>query len=417
MKSLVPRRANVALVLAVVYIDMLGLGLAFPILPRLVQQFEGGNFSRASWVFGLLASAYALMQFLLAPALGALSDRFGRRPILLLSLLGMGVNYLVLATAPSLAWLVIGRVIAGAMGASYSTASAYLADITPPEKRAQSFGLIGAAFGFGFITGPAIGGFLGDIDLRLPFLVASGLSFANLVFGLFILPESLAPENRRAFRLARANPVGALADIGRYKLVLPLVAVFVLATFANKVAETTWVLFATYRFHWSAGAVGLSLAMVGVIFVVGQGGLVRIVVPRLGERRAILVGLLVSAVVMVLYGIVPQGWMVYPVMCLMLFGWIVAQPTTMGLMSRALPANEQGLLQGVVASINSLCAILAPPVWAAIFAYFVSPAAPLVVPGAAFDGAALVFLAALVVAVRTLSPKTAAASSPQPEPA
>ena len=176
VKSFIPRKASIALVLAVVYVDMLGVGLAFPVLPKLVQQFEGGDFSRASWVFGLLAAAYALMQFLLAPALGALSDRFGRRPVILISLFGMGINYLVLATAPSLAWLVAGRIVAGAMGASYSTAAAYLADITPPEKRAQSFGLIGAAFGFGFITGPAIGGFLGDVDLRLPFLVASGLA-------------------------------------------------------------------------------------------------------------------------------------------------------------------------------------------------------------------------------------------------
>jgi DHA1 family tetracycline resistance protein-like MFS transporter len=414
---MIARRGNIALVLAVVYVDMLGIGLAFPLLPRLVQHFEGGNFSRASWIFGLLAAAYALMQFLLAPALGALSDRFGRRPVLLLSLLGMGINYLVLATAPSLAWLAIGRVVAGAMGASYSTANAYLADITPPEKRAQSFGLIGAAFGFGFITGPAIGGLLGDIDLRLPFLVASGLSFANLAFGFFILPESLAAENRRAFSLSRANPVGALADIGRYQSVLNLVVVFILATFANRVAESTWVLFATYRFHWSAAAVGFSLAMVGVMFVVGQGGLVRLVVPKFGERRAILLGLSVSAVVVVLYGIVPEGWMVYPVMLLALFGWTIAQPATMGLMSRALPANEQGMLQGAVASMNSLTAVVGPPIWTAIFAYFVSPSAVVVIPGAAFDGSALVFLVALVVAARTLWPNQIALAETQAEPA
>jgi len=414
--SLLSRKANIALVLAVVYVDMLGIGLAFPLLPKLVQQFEGGSFSRASWIFGLLAAAYALMQFLLAPALGALSDRFGRRPVILISLFGMGINYLVLATAPSLAWLVAGRLVAGAMGASYSTAAAYLADITPPEKRAQSFGLIGAAFGFGFITGPAIGGFLGDVSLRLPFLVASGLSFANLVFGFFMLPESLAVENRRPFRLARANPVGALADIGRYRSMLPLILVFVLATFANKVSETTWVLFSTYRFHWSAGAVGLSLAMVGVTFVVAQGGLVRIVVPKIGERRAIFLGLFVSAVVVVLYGIVPQGWMVYPVMVLGLFGWIIAQPAAMALMSRTLPPNEQGLLQGVVASINSICAVAGPPVWTGIFAYFVSPAAPRILPGAAFDGSALVFLLALAIALRTLS-SNAATTAVQVEPA
>lgn len=393
-------KANIALVLAVVYVDMLGLGLAFPILPQLIRSLEHGDFSRASWIFGLIAAAYALMQFLLAPTLGALSDRFGRRPVLLLALAGMGINYLVLAAAPTLGWLIAGRLIAGAMGASYSTASAYLADITPPEKRAQSFGLIGAAFGFGFITGPALGGFLGNIDLRLPFLAASILSFANLVFGFFFLPESLAPENRRSFNLARANPVGALVEIGRTRVVLGLMLVFLLATFANRVAESTWVLFASYRFHWSTAQVGLSLAMVGVVFVVGQGGLVRIVVPMLGERRAILLGLLVSAGVVVLYGLVPQGWMVYPAMLLWLFGWTIAQPATMGVMSRSVPANEQGLLQGAIASMNSLCAIVAPPVWTSLFAYFVSPAAPAIIPGAAFDGAALVFLLAFALAAR-----------------
>jgi DHA1 family tetracycline resistance protein-like MFS transporter len=401
-------RADIALVLAVVYVDMLGLGLAFPILPQLIRSFEHGDFSRASWIFGLIAAAYALMQFLLAPMLGALSDRFGRRPVLLLALAGMGINYLVLAVAPTLGWLVAGRLVAGAVGASYSTASAYLADITPPEKRAQSFGLIGAAFGFGFITGPALGGLLGDFGLRLPFLAASILSFANLVFSFFLLPESLAPENRRRFDIARANPVGALIEIGRTRAVLGVMFVFLLATFANRVAESTWVLFVTYRFHWSTAAVGLSLAMVGVVFVVGQGGLVRIVVPRLGERRAIRLGLLVSAGVVALYGLVPQGWMVYPVMLLWLFGWTIAQPAAMGVMSRSLPANEQGLLQGAIASMNSLCAILAPPVWTSLFAYFVSSAAPAIIPGAAFDGAACVFLLAFALAGRLFAERSAA---------
>jgi len=402
-----PRKASIVLVLAVVYIDMLGIGLAFPILPRLIQRFEGGDFSKGAWIFGLLAAAYALMQFLFAPALGALSDRFGRRPVLLLALLGMGINYIVLATAPTLGWLVVGRIVAGAMGASFSIANAYLADITPPEKRAQSFGLIGAAFGFGFITGPAIGGVLGNIDLRLPFFVASGLSFANLAFGFFMLPESLAPANRRPFKFARANPLGALGAIGHQPAVLSLLLVFVLATFANRVAESTWVLFASYRFHWSPAAVGISLAMVGVMFVIGQGGLVRIVVPKLGERRAILLGLFVSAVVFVLYGSVPQGWMVYPVMVLALFGWTIAQPASMGVMSRSVPADEQGLLQGAIASMNSLTAVAGPPIWTGIFAYSVSRSAPLIVPGAAFYGGALVFLLALVLAARISSPSPA----------
>ncbi len=397
------RRSSVVLVLAVVYIDMLGLGLAFPILPRLIRHFEGGDFTRASLMFGFIAAGYALMQFLLAPVLGALSDRFGRRPVILLALLGMGINYLVMAVAPNLLWLFVGRLIAGAMGATFSTANAYLADITPPEKRAQSFGLIGAAFGFGFITGPALGGFLGDIDLRLPFLVASGLSFVNFAFGYFILPESLARELRKAFSFRRANPLGALAEIGRYGSMSRNLLVFLLATFANRVAETTWVLFTAYRFHWNGTQIGLSLAMVGVMFVVGQGGLVRIVVPRLGERRAVLFGLCASAMGISLYGIVPEGWMVYPVMILGLFGWTIAQPALMGLMSRAVPADEQGLLQGAVASASSLTSIAAPPVWTGIFAYFVSASAPAIIPGAAFFAAALVFVLAFILASRTAS--------------
>ena len=404
------RRASIALVLAVVYVDMLGIGLAYPILPRLIQHFEHGSVSRASVIFGFVGAGYAFMQFMLAPTLGALSDRFGRRPVILLALLGMGINYLALAIAPNLLWLVVGRLVAGAMGATFSTANAYLADITPPEKRAQSFGLIGAAFGFGFITGPALGGFLGDIDIRLPFLFASILSFANLAFGWFILPESLADENRKAFRISRANPLGVVAEIGRFGGVLRDLAVFVLATFANRVAETTWVLFTTYRFHWTGAQVGLSLAMVGVMFVVGQGGMVRIVVPLLGERRAVILGLTVSSLGVSLYGLVPQGWMVYPVMVFGLFGWTIAQPSLMALMSRAVSADEQGLLQGAVASANSLTSIAAPLVWPAVFAYFVSGAAPGIVPGAAFFGAAVVFASALLLALRAgprLRPQTA----------
>ena len=403
------RRASTVLILAGVYIDMLGIGLAFPILPRLIQHFVGGDFARASWIFGLISSAYALTQFFLAPVVGGLSDRFGRRPVLLLALLGMGINYLAMAFAPTLGWLVAGRLIAGAMGATLSTANAYLADITPPEKRAQSFGLIGAAFGFGFITGPALGGYLGDIDIRLPFLFAAGLSFANLAGGYFILPESLQPENRRAFSLARANPLGALGEIGRVAALPGLLLIFLLATFANQVAPTTWVLFTSYRFGWNGTEVGLSLAVVGVVFLVGQGGLVRVMVPMLGERRTILLGLSVSVVTVLSYCFATAGWMLYPPMLLGVFGWIVAQPAVMSLMSRAMPPNEQGLLQGAIASINSLTTIVAPPVWTGVFAYFVSPAAPVIVPGAAFMGAAMVFALALMLAVRTPSLKPAPA--------
>ena len=396
-------RLRLAVVLSVVYIDMLGIGLAFPVLPRLIEQFESGNVSQASYIYGWLASAYAVMQFLLAPLLGALSDRYGRRPVILLALVGMGINYVLLAFAPTILLFALGRMIAGAFGATFSAAGAYLADVTPPEKRAQSFGLIGAAFGVGFITGPALGGVLGDVDLRLPFLVAAGLSLADFVFAYFALPESLAASNRRALDWRRCNPIGALREIGRYGPVLGLMLVFVLAVFANRVAEMTWVLFTGYRFGWGPTETGLSLAMVGVMFVVGQGGLVRVIVPRLGERRAILLGLAVSAVICTLYGLVPQGWMVFPVMALGIFGWTIAQPAVQALMSQAVPPTEQGLLQGALASMTNLTSIAGPPIWTGLFGYFVSPAAPIIVPGAAFFAASLVFLVALVLAARWFS--------------
>lgn len=397
-------KTSLVVVLSVVYIDMLGIGLAFPILPKLVEQFEGGDISRASYIVGALAAAYSAMQFLCAPLIGALSDRFGRRPVILLALAGMAINYLLLAFAPSLWLFALGRMIAGAFGATFSAAAAYLADITPPEKRAQSFGLIGAAFGFGFITGPAIGGVLGDVDLRLPFLVAACLSFVDFAFAYFALPESLVPENRKTFELRKASPLGALREVGRYSSVLGLMAIFVMAAFANRVAEMTWVLFTSYRFDWGPKETGFSLAMVGVMFVVGQGGLVRVIVPKLGERRAIILGLGVSVIVTTLYGLVPRGWMMYPVMAIAVFGWTIAQPAVQALMSHAVPANEQGLLQGALASMTNLTSIFGPPIWTGLFGYFVSPAAPVIVPGAAFFGAALVFFAALMLAVRWLRP-------------
>jgi DHA1 family tetracycline resistance protein-like MFS transporter len=396
-------KLSLVVVLSVVYIDMLGIGLAFPVLPKLIEEFEGGDISRASYIYGLLAAAYSLMQFAFAPFIGALSDRFGRRPVILLALAGMAINYVLLAFAPTLAWFAVGRMIAGAFGATFSAAGAYIADITPPEKRAQSFGLIGAAFGFGFITGPAIGGVLGAVDLRLPFVVAAGLSLADFLFAYFALPESLSAHNRKPLNLRHANPIGSLREIGRYSSVLGLMAIFVIATFANRVAEMTWVLFTSYRFDWGPRQIGLSLAMVGVMFVVGQAGLVRVVVPRLGERRAVLMGLAVSVVVPVLYGVVPQGWMIYPVMVLAIFGWTIAQPAVQALMSQAVPANEQGLLQGALASMTNLTSIFGPPIWTGLFGFFVSPAAPFILPGAAFFASAFVFLAAFVLAVRRLA--------------
>lgn len=400
-------KISIVVVLSVVYIDMLGIGLAFPVLPKLIEEFEGGDISRASYIYGLLAAAYALMQFAFAPLVGALSDRFGRRPVILLALAGMAINYVLLAVAPTLLWFALGRMIAGAFGATFSAAGAYLADVTPPEKRAQSFGLIGAAFGFGFITGPAIGGVLGAVDLRLPFYVAAILSLADFAFAYFALPESLAAEHRKPFAVRHANPLGALREMTKYSSVFGLMAIFVLAMFASRVAEMTWVLFTSYRFDWGPTETGLSLAMVGAVAVVSQAGLVRVVVPRLGERRAVLMGLAVTAVVFTLYGLVPAGWMLFPVMALSAFGWTVAAPAVQALLSQSVAANEQGLLQGALASMTNLTSIVGPPIWTGLFGYFVSPAAPVVVPGAAFFASAAVFLVALALAVRWVGPAAA----------
>ena len=386
--------------MAVVYIDMLGGGLATPIIPRLVQQFQHGNVSKASYITGLLASTYSLMLFFFAPLFGALSDSMGRRPIMLVALAGSAISYLVMAAAPGLIVLALAMLIAGIMGGTFSTAGAYLADITPPEKRALNFGLIGAAVGFGFISGPLIGGLLGGIDLHLPFLVAGLLCLANLVFGYFALPESLSPENRRPFVLAHASPIGALREVGRYTSIFGLLTICVLATFANRVSEMIWVLYTAYRFNWGPTEVGLSLGLVGIVFVVGQGWFTGIVIPRIGERRAILVGLAVSVAVSSLYGAVTKGWMLYCVMPLAITGWTVAQPAIQGLMSRAVPANEQGLLQGAIASITNLTSILGPIIWTSLFGYFVGPGAPLIIPGAAFYVSAVVFGVALVLATR-----------------
>ncbi|MEJ1968882.1 MAG: TCR/Tet family MFS transporter [Rhizomicrobium sp.] len=394
------RNVRLILVLSVVYLDMLGVGLAYPILPRLVERFQHGDVSKASYIVGFLASGFAVMQFFFAPLIGAVSDRFGRLPVILYSLAGSALSYFIMAAAPSLAVLALGRLIAGAMGGSFSTAGAYIADITPPEARAQSFGLIGATFGFGFITGPAIGGLLGGIDLHLPFLVAGVLCAANCGFAFFVLPESLKPENRRPFRWRQANPASALREIGRYGSIGALMTVFVLGAFANRAAEMIWVLYTTYRFHWTSFQIGLSLTLVGVMFVVGQGWFVRVLIARIGERRAILLGLCVSVLICIGYGSVSRGWMMYLLIPFVVSAWTVAQPAVQGLMSQAVPANEQGLLQGAMASITSLTSIVGPVIWTSLFGYFVSSAAPVVVPGAAFYVAALFFLVALAFAWR-----------------
>src|ERR1700682_5885458 len=305
------RQASVVFVLITLFIDILGMGLVIPILPRLVQSMLGGAISDASFVYGLLVSIYAVMQFFCAPVLGALSDRFGRRPIILLALLGLGFDYVLLSVAPDIWWLVLGRVVAGVFGATMTPAGAYIADVSPPEKRAANFALIGAAFGRGFIAGPALGGLLGETNLRLPFIVCAGLTFVNFLFGLLVMPESLRPENRRAINISQMNPVGALRAVWRYRAVAALVPVFVAAQLAQQGLQSVWVPYTTYRYGWGIAGVGVSPALFGLLFAFSQGALVRPMVSRFGEQRTLLTSLVVAAVGMLLFGLANQGWMMY----------------------------------------------------------------------------------------------------------
>ena len=397
-----PRPAGTAFVLVTVLLDTLGLGLLIPVAPRLVASFLGGDLGAASHYFGILVSLYAAMQFLFAPVIGGLSDRFGRRPIILLSLLGAAASYLLSGFAPALSWLFIGRIISGITGASFSAAGAYIADVTPPEKRAQSFGLIGAVFGLGFILGPAMGGVLGEVGLRVPYFVAAGLNFVNMMYGLFVLPESLAPANRRAFSFARANPLGSLRALGRYPVVLGLAGTMMCSFMAQWILQSIWALHTQARFGWSLRMVGVSLMVVGLATAVVQGGLVRAVVPRLGERRALLVGLLMAVTGHTLLGLASQGWMMLVFIVPLSLGGL-AGPAVQAIISREVGANEQGELQGSLNSLGGIAAIVAPVIGTTLLARFGAETSSPHIPGAAFFAAAAFNALGLLLALRLFS--------------
>jgi DHA1 family tetracycline resistance protein-like MFS transporter len=396
-------RASVVFVLITLFIDVLGMGLVFPIMPRLVQSLLGGAIGEASYVYGLLVSIYAVMQFFCAPVLGALSDRFGRRPVILIALAGLGFDYVLLSVAPDIWWLVVGRVVAGIFGATFTPAGAYIADVSPPEKRAANFGLMGVAFGLGFIAGPALGGLLGQTNLRLPFIVCAGLTFCNFLFGLLVMPESLRPENRRAINWTQTNPVGALRAVWRYRGVAAIAPVFVAAQLAQQGLQSVWVPYTTFRYDWSVADVGVSLAIVGLLFAVSQGALVGPVVARFGELRTLIGALVVAALGMLLFGLASQGWMMYAVTALYCLGLGLLNPAAQGLMSRSVPPTEHGLLQGAMTSVMTGTAIVGPPLASGLFALFISPQAPLSLPGAPFFLGSILCLAALVLAGRQTS--------------
>ena len=388
------RPAALVFILVTVLIDVMGLGLVIPVVPQLIKQLAGSATAGAEMV-GIFGAVYAVMQFVCAPLLGALSDRYGRRPVLLGSLLGIGLDYLLLYFAPSLGWLFVGRIIAGITGASITVANAYIADVTAPEERAKSFGLLGATFGVGFILGPARGGWLGDFSLRLPFAFAAGLALLNAAYGLFVLPESLPATLRGHGARTALNPFAPLANLGRYPLVRSLTGAFVLFGLAQQVIFSTWVLFTESVLGWSPAQNGLGLAVVGVLSAVVQAGLVGVAVRHLGERKAILAGLLMGAIQFVLLGFARNDFTMYLAIVVGSLGG-VAGPALQGLISRSVDEREQGSVQGAIAGVNSLVGIVGPLAATWVFAHF--NAGEPRVPGAAFFMGAVFALGGTVVA-------------------
>ena len=378
-----PRRAALAFIFVTVTLDMLALGMVIPVLPGLIEDFLGGDTARAAQVFGVFSSVWALMQFVSMPVMGGLSDRFGRRPVILLSNLGLGLDYVLMAVAPNLRWLFLGRVISGITAASISTAMAYVADVTPPERRARSYGLVGMAFGVGFIFGPALGGLLGSVDPRLPFWTAAAASLANAAYGYFVLPESLPPERRRSFEWRRANPIGSLKFLGAHRELTGLASAAFLSQCAHAVLPAVFVLYAGYRYGWDERTVGFSLAVVGASSVVVQGLLVGPLVRRFGERRVLLLGLLAGVVGFWIYAAAPVGWMFVagiPMVAL----WGLAGPTATGLMTRVVGANVQGELQGAMGSLQGIATMIGPTMFATVFAWSIRDGLDWHVPGAAY---------------------------------
>jgi DHA1 family tetracycline resistance protein-like MFS transporter len=402
-----PRRAAFIFVFITVLLDMLALGMIIPVLPRLILDFTQGDTAKAAGVLGVFGTVWALMQFFFAPLLGSASDRLGRRPVILLSNFGLACDYVLMALAPSLGWLFVGRVISGITAASVPTAGAYIADVTPPEKRAGAFGLLGAAFGAGFVLGPALGGLLGAVDPRMPFWASAGLSGANALYGLFVLPESLAREKRTAFSLKKANPLGSLRLLGSRAGLLFLATLAFLGALAHESLPATFVLYAQYRYGWGERLVGLTLAAVGVCTGIVQGALVTPLVSRFGERGALFFGLLCGAIGFSIYGLATSGagfWLGIPVMAL----WGLSQPAVQGLMSAKVGPSEQGQLQGATGSLRGISGLIGPLLYTRAFAAFISPHAPFSLPGAPFVLAAALLGVALLLALALLPRKVSA---------
>lgn len=389
------------------FLDIFGIGVIVPVLPKLVEEMSGGDITVASHVVGWLGALYALMQFIFSPVLGSLSDRFGRRPVILLSLLGAGLDYLFLAWAPSLVWLYVGRIISGITAANFSAASAYIADVTPPEKRAAGFGLIGAAFGLGFIAGPAIGGILGEQGLRVPFLVAAGITLLNCLYGAFVLPESLAPENRRTFHWESAHPIKALKALTRWPVVASLAGTHFFVTVAHNIYPSLWVLYTGERYGWGPKEVGLSLALVGIMAATIQAGLAGKILAIIGERTGVYIGLFAMSLALAAYGLASASWMIYVIIFIGSFGSI-GTPAAQSIITKSVPATEQGAVQGALGSLTSVAGIVGPLLWTWVFSASIRPGQSWHLPGLAFYGAGGLTLLGLWLAWRALHLQAAA---------
>ena len=393
------RRAALAFIFVTVALDMLSLGIIVPVLPKLVLAFEGGDSASAAAICGLFGTVYSAMQFVFAPLLGALSDRFGRRPVILLSNLALAVDYVIVALAPTMGWLFVGRVLCGICGASYTPAGAYIADVTPPERRAAGFGIISAAFGLGFVVGPAMGGLAGSVNPRLPFWIAAGLGLANTLYGLLVLPESLPVERRAPLQWKRANPVGALMLLRSHAQVLGIAGVVFLAAIAHEVQPSLFVLYTDYRYGWDTRTVGLVLAALGVLSAVVGAGLVRVVVERLGERRTLLLGLAFGACGFAFYGLAPTTAVFFAGVPLVAL-WGLAGPAAQSLMTQQVDPTEQGQLQGAISGVQGVAFMIGPLLFTPVYASFIGGGSSWQLPGAPFLLAALLLATGFAVAWR-----------------
>lgn len=395
-------KAALGFIFVTLLIDVTGFGIIIPVLPKLISEMIHGDLSDASRYGGWLMFSFSVMLFLFSPIMGNLSDKYGRRPVLLASLVGIGIDYLILAFAPTIAWLFVGRILAGIGGASFTTGSAYIADISPPEKRAQNFGLIGVAFGLGFIIGPVIGGTLGQFGSRVPFFAASGLALLNALYGFFILPESLSKEHRRPFEWRRANPAGSLVQLKKYPVVAGLIESLVCIYLAAHAVQSTWTYFTMERFGWNEAMVGYSLGVVGLLVAVVQGGLIRIVIPKIGQKRSVYAGLILYGVGFLLFAFASQSWMMFAFLVPYCLGGI-AGPALQGIISSQVPPNEQGELQGALTSLMSVTSIIGPPMMTNLFAWFTGSRAPFYFPGAPFLAGAILTVLSVFFAMRSLA--------------